>query len=541
MTPLDFLVIVLSALTLHRIWSYENITAGLRKWIDKIPYIRKPTLCKACSAFWMGGISVALWYLAPFEVSATLAAFMPARVLIWVYARMAVPATTTTTTAVVTQPIKPGSVVSVPGGQSAPHVPWTGTTEILYQRNVIIMTALGDFNPSYSVASAVVDQARAIALANPNWGVQVWVMVNADSTGWDMPENVSLRKVIPTMPWIENITSKEKSVELRDALLALLAPYKGTTIITHDLMFVTWYTLFAHAIHLVGATGGHQWFHIPHSLPSDRAGKSPYITTMPEGNHRVVCVARGYEQKYAEYYQIPVERVSRIPNIRDPRSWGMMTARVRQIITKTKLWSYDFVQVYPICTTRLEAKGFSKVVRTMALLNNGGNHAFLLICNPNAGGQKGVEIITWAKARAKELGLRDDCWAFTSDLASDSATYGMTADEVKALLYGYANLTLFPTMSEADSLLLREAQLAGCFIVNNSDVSTLGEQEDADVFVHWGTGTDVDDKVCAFAANRVLMSGPRDRLRRLALRSRNLEGIGHQWGNLITGAGPLPA
>lgn len=521
MTPLDFLIIVLSALSLHRLWNYENITKPLRTRASRI----KVFGCPACNAFWIGGISVLVWMYAPLWVSTALAGFWPGRLMVWIYARK--PTAPKTEKPVDVQPVNKG----VGNGVVAVPVP---------ERTVIIMTALGDFRPSYSVASAVMDQAVAIALAHPSWEVQVWVMINADSTGWEPPTNVKLRKVIPIMPWIENITSPEKSAELKRFLDVALSGFRGVTIITHDLMFVTWYTLFAHAIHLYGATGGHRWFHVPHSLPSSRDGKSPWITSLPAGDHRVVTVARGYEQQFADYYQIPRERVSRIPNVRDPRSWGTVSPRVRNIVTRTRLWEHGFVQVFPICTTRLEAKGFSKVIRTFALLNEGPQQAFLLICNPNATGERSVRIIAEAKATAKRLGLADDRWAFTSDIAPDSATYGLNADEMKFLLYGYANILLFPSLSEADSLIIREAQLAGIYTIGNADVATLSESADCDWVARWGADSQVVDPACRYIANRIMDRGLPDRLRRHVLRTRNLEVIGNQWGDLITAAGPLP-
>jgi hypothetical protein len=520
MTAFDFLIIVLSALSIHRLWNYENFTKPLRMWVRSIPYLRKPAGCPACNAFWISGIAVLVWMYAPLWVTTALAGFMPGRVMAWVYARKApappAPAQPIATTA--------ASVVPAP----------------VYERTVIIMTALADFRPSYSVASAVMDQAIAIAITQPSWEVQVWVMVGADSTGWDAPPSVKVRKIIPIMPWIENITSPEKSAELKAFLDRELAGFRGVTIITHDLLFVTWYTLFAHAIHLYGATGGHRWFHVPHSLPSGTAGKSPWITRLPAGDHRVVVVAKGFEQQFAEYYQIPRERVSRIPNIRDPRSWGTASPRVRHIVTQTKLWDNEFVQVFPVCSTRLEAKGFSKVVRTFALLNQGPPRAFLLICNPNAIGERSAGFIAAAKARAKELGLADDRWAFTSDLLPDSVGYGLNSDEMKFMLHGYANLLIFPSVSEADSLIIREAQLAQCFTIGNADVPTIGEGE-CDLAIRWGTTEGVvNEAVCQYVANRILDRGYTDKIRRTVLKTRNLEVIGHQWGALITAAGPLP-
>jgi hypothetical protein len=195
MTPFDFLIILLSALTLHRVWNYENITADAREWTEKIPYVRK-VFCPPCSAFWIGLLAVLLWMHAPFPVSATLAAIMPARIMVWVYARMATPPAAnvtfppTTTAKYDDRAAKAVQEMNAPLADALAQPPVVGT------RSVIIMTALGDFNPSYSVATAVLDQATAIGLANPDWTVEVWVMQNADLSLWSAPPNVKVRAVI---------------------------------------------------------------------------------------------------------------------------------------------------------------------------------------------------------------------------------------------------------------------------------------------------------------------------------------------------------
>lgn len=520
MTPLDFLAIALSALTLHRIWNYEAITASLRGRIDKWGSIKKPLLCPACNAFWWGVAAVLTWYFAPFAVCATLAAFMPMRMAVWGYAKLT------------PQPVKAQPTQTKPAQAQPEPLKLPGMQ--VTKRRVVIMTALRDFEPSYSIATAVLNQALAIGLTHPTWEIQVWVMQGASEKGWDMPPNVVLRKVIPEMPFIENITSEEKSNELTAALLKELRPLGPTTIITHDLMFVTWYALFAHALHKIGAEGGHSWLHVPHSMAGRREGKSPFLTSLPVGNHRIVTVAEGAEAQFAAYYQTSIDRVSRIPNIKDPRSWGTMSPRVRHIVTATRLWDHDWVQIFPICTTRLEAKGFSKVVRTFAILNEQ-EKAFLLVCNPNAGGERSVKILAEARNRAADLGIASSRWAFTSDLLPGSDAYALNADELKSLMYGYGNLLIFPSMGEADSLIIREAQLANQLTVGNSNLPTL---QDADMTIPWGTTDKVDEATCRFAANRLFTKGVPDKLRRKVLRERNLEGIGNQWGALITTAGP---
>lgn len=518
---MDFLTVLLSALTLHRLWSYDTPL--------KDKFKNKPFSCPACMAFWCGAAAVLLWITTPPAVSMAFAAYFPLRVWLWHTTKPTpVPvfaSSTSTTTS--KAPVIATQTVSVPAVITVPPT----------QKTVVILTALSDFRPSYSVATAVLDNALAIAMARPNWQVEVWTMQHCDPRGWDnMPVNVKHRAIIPHMPWVENVTDETKAQQLAAFLQENLPPWEDSVIITHDLMFVSWYTLFAHAIHLIGAKYW-RWFHVPHSLSGDRTGRPEWITTLPAGNpaHHVVTVARGMEQRFADYYQIPRERVHRIANAKDPRSWGTMTPRVRQIVTQTKLWSYDVVQVLPICTTRLEAKGFSKVVRTFALLNQSYAHAFLLVVNPNAGGPRSEAIIKEAKEKAAALGLAPDKWAFTSDLAQDSIPYGLSSDEVNSLWMHYGDVFVFPSMSEADSLVLREAQLCRQVIVGNADVVTLAQAEDSTVAVHWGVGefTADSEAVCKDVASQIKFLCGDDTPRKRVLRMRNLETIGAQWALLL--------
>jgi polyferredoxin len=110
MTIPNFLIITLSALSMHRIWNYETITEKLRKVLGKIPYVRKPLLCPACNAFWFGLAAVSLWTWAPPAVSLALAFFMPLRLLAWIYAKLA---------ALATAAAKP------PAGKASPAAPQT--------------------------------------------------------------------------------------------------------------------------------------------------------------------------------------------------------------------------------------------------------------------------------------------------------------------------------------------------------------------------------------------------------------------------------
>jgi hypothetical protein len=538
MTFLDFLTILLTAAALHRIWNYEAVGTLPRAWAKKTPYLNKPLLCPACNAFWFGVSSLAIWKFAPPVVGLALISTLVPRLALWVYKNIdawaskkqpqappALPPPIQTQQTSTMPPSAPAAVI-VPIAASYPP-----------ERTVVILTTLGDFNPSYSLSSAVLDQARAIAMASPTWAVQVWVLEDAIHEGWrDMPGNVQLRKIVPRIPLEENIVHEENAERIRNALLNHLSKLSNVTIITHDLLFVSWYATMARAIHKIANLGNYLWFHVAHSLPSYREGKPEVITTLPRGRHYVTPVAVGTDQKYADYYQTDIQHVVNIPNVKDPRTWGSMTPRLQNLVTKTRLMEKSIVQIFPVCTTRLEAKGFSKVVQVFAELNKH-TDAFLLICNPNAGGDKGKAIIKDAKEKARLHGLPEHCWAFTSEILPDTETYGLTASEIKELMHSYGNLFVFPSVSEADSLVVLEAALARQYIIGNEDVQTL--RYTGDFSFSFGNEQTLTVPSAQFIVSRILDAPAfRASARKMVLRDRHLEGIGNRWRDAIVAAGP---
>lgn len=529
MTILDFLLIVLTATALHRLWNYEAVWARPRAWADKIPYLRKPLICAACNAFWFGLVAVA-WKFYPEFIRTSgviLGSYLAVRVSPWIYQNI---------TAWTTPKPVQAAHAQLPQQQAAKPVmqPNLPKPNAVYEKTVVILTALSSFHPSYSVAACVLSQARAIGMQSPTWDVQVWVTQGAEEHGWeDMPANVSLHKVVPRLNWIENQSDEQASTTLRNFLLLHLSKLKNPSIITHDLLFVSWYAVFARAIHMIGGLGNFTWFHVPHSLPSDRKGKLASLTTLPAGHHFITPVAPGYDDKYAAYYDTTVDRIKHIPNIKDPRVWGNMTPRMRRLTTQLKLWNYDFVQIFPACTTRLEAKGFSKILQTMAYIRENAV-PFVLFCNPNARGERSEKILVEAREKIRHYGMEANA-AFTSDLLPEAATYGLDAAEVKGLMQDYGNLFIFPSRSESDSVLALEAKLCRQYTIVNEDVPTL--VANADWSAHFGTTDKVPLDTCRFVANHVLdlksrMMTPQ----RIVLRTRNLEGIGNLWVQAITDA-----
>jgi hypothetical protein len=252
--------------------------------------------------------------------------------------------------------------------------------------------------------------------------------------------------------------------------------------------------------------------------------------------------------RFKTYYN--TDRVYHIPNVRDPRTLGM-PQYASEIADKTKLWDASVVQILPVCSTRMEAKGVHKVIRLFAHLHRLGSTAKLVVCNPNASGDVATASLARLRDLVKYYNL-EGIVSFTSDLIPALAIPGLPGADVSSLMHNYGNTLAFPSISESDSLVLLEARLSRQFILVNADASGIGTAHadlmslDAGVAIHWGATGDKGDtaEVAEFAAQRILQhfsTDAQEMSRRQVLRTRHLEGIGNQWGSLLASAGPSPA
>jgi hypothetical protein len=511
MTFLDLLLITLSAAALHRIWNYEEVCATARS-VAKRFLPEKPTLCPVCNAFWFCAMAAVLWLFTHPVVLLALSAYISARLMTWVWPKIDAIGKKQTA------PQPPKAITPLPQQVSKKE----------FERVVVIMTALNDFTDSYSVSIDVLHQARAIAMQNPTWQVQVWMSEGAKQTGWNfMPENAFVRAIVPRLSWRKDMPVQEAEVE---RLVTFMRTEFGklpanTTIIEHDLMFVSWYTPFAEAIHRF--KNYLLWFHVPHSMPGSRDGKPKALVTLPEGRHFISPVSLADNHRFMEYYATTEDRIVPVPNPFDPRVWGSCSQNVFQIVTKAKLLDQHYVQILPACSTRLEAKGFSNIARVFALL---GQHyqAHLVVCNPNAS----PELVQAARARAEAVGLPRSCLSFTSEILPQYARQGLPGADVKTLMHDYGNIFVFPSISEADSRVCMEARLCRQHIVTNRDVPTLHRH--ADILVPFGTSAAVQESACVYAANSIMDKGDTLRIKRHA--GSHLEGVGDLWTQAIVAA-----
>lgn len=400
------------------------------------------------------------------------------------------------------------------------------------------MTALSDFQSSYSVSQEALNVTRAIAMTHPEWNVELWTMQRC-VPATNLPTNVRHRPLFPHVR-MEPDREHEQSIDILQSLMhrELVAVQGEISVITQDLLFISYFINFAKAIHALPEMPRVYWWHVCHSGTSGDAGNAPLVRcSVPSTAHTIVTVAKPAVEAFQRLYK--TQQVIHIPNVRDPRTMGGSNT-VQRIATHGKLWDADVVQILPACSTRIEAKGFARIALVFAKLSK---HlkVQLVVCNPNAIGGRGPEVLARIKAQAISAGLTDAQWCLSSEIVPELATPGLSSIDIMHLMHFYGNVCVLPSHGEADSLVVLEARLARQFVITNGSVPNMtgGHMQ-----VFWGPPGDMsqDDAHAEFAANRVIeyLAGNKiETSRREVLRERNLDVIGHSWGTVVASAGLL--
>lgn len=479
-----FFLSVLAAIAIHRIWNYERIFEPLRQYVDVFTpsWASYVFTCAACNGVW---VAAAVAFLS--QVSSPISYFFLCafaiypfiRIAMWVYAHderlfTRAPAIKAEMP-VVKPPEKPkekcGSCEKKKADLSAEQKRLAA-----FEKRVVIITTLSNFNASYSLSSCIIEQARSLALARKNWLVQVWTMQITKDDHWpkDMPANVELRNVVPHIHWANDEYDPKAAGLLAAAIGRELVAMGNADVITHDILFQASFINFAAAIHSIRNIKAMRWWHQAHSGPSspDPRPELPvlYRHSLPEG-HRFLNLNEVHTKGFMSHYGLSDDsRIDTCENVRDVRSLLGHETTIHEFITKTQLADADIVQIYPVSTTRMHHKGVKHIIKIFGSLKNKGKKVRLVI--PNAHANNNNEIIKSVKDVGRAWGLTKEDLIFTSDHFPKKLTEGLSAKETQ-LLFQYSNLFIFPTIAEASSLVLAEAALAGALILPNTDVPSV--------------------------------------------------------------------
>lgn len=479
-----FFLIICAAIAIHRIWNYEVIFQEVRNFImrnlpPKVSYV---FMCSACNALWITIMVAAVAHIPYTEVRVVLlgfAAYPFVRLVMWGYTNLerlfTRPLQNNVTTPSLkntpphTEKQKEKSCTSCE--QQKENMVKEAQRVSVFEKRVVILTTLANFNASYSLSSCVLEQARSLAEARPNWLIQVWTMQIADLSLWpaDMPKNVEVKKIVPQIAWLNDEYNPKSTQIIINAISRNLVALGNATVITHDILFQRSYLTFAAAIHLLKIKHM-QWWHQAHSGPSPLAERPSlpllYRYSLPPG-HRLLNINEAHIEGFKAHYGIKDEDIDTCPNIRDLRSLLGCSPQLRAFISKINIMNADVAQVYPLSTTRMHHKGLKHVIRIFGELKKAGSKVCLVIANAHANGNE--HIINSNKEVAKENGLTDDEVIFTSDHFPKQLSQGLSQQDVQHL-FQFTNVFIFPTIAEASSLVLTEAALASTLIVTNTNV-----------------------------------------------------------------------
>ncbi len=374
-------------------------------------------------------------------------------------------------------------------------------------------------------------------------------------------------------------------------------------LLTHDLLFIAQFVTYAAALHGVVAEtkrlgGGAQpppdqavplfnqlrrarWYHMAHSsvgvrppieTPSAellaatfRVATTPvpaatttqvepiiqvdpryWRHTLPEG-HTLITLNYADVHHFAQYYRthddkpVPTERIKTLLNPRDLRPFLRMSERASLLTTAHGLHLADVTMLFPLSLPRARDKGVVHVLELFGALKKMDLSVRLVIATAHANAVKEQAIATWIKEVAKVNGLEPADVVLTCDAMPETAVHGLPAEDIRSL-WQVSNLFVFPTTSEAGSLVLMEAALAGCTLVLNRSLPALADYiplPDA-VWVPWGSikgpgkppvGQELDDLAGSVWGH---LSGDRTMmLRRRMFRQHGLEGYGKELDGIL--------
>jgi len=561
----SFIIYVLACVGAHRLWNFESVFQGARNYLLRFPYL-KPLTCQACNAFWVA-LTLALCTLTPasYLLLQTLAAYAIVRGVLWVY-QMASHSESWLRIRAIPGQMPPAVLPAVSRGNMAnpPAAPAGGCTSCeakkaqriaqqadmqQYARRVVLLTTLADFNPSYSLTSVILDQARMLA-RDPSWLVQVWVNEHANLSllPTDLPKNVEVRSIVPQVAWRPDVIDPVASSLLQTRIRSKLIELGNATVISHDLLFVSSYTTFAAAIHVIGNTKGFAWLHVAHSAVGPRPEQSSQAvisrTNLPPG-HKLLCLNESLVDDMAAYYATSTDNIMVCPNPRDVTTFGSFDPKAAQLVRDHRLDEADVVQIFPLSVPRMEAKGIFTVIDILGrVVTDQHQTVRLVLVTAHANGAREQLALSQLREYAVRAGLPADSLVITREDFPDTAAYGLSQGAVKDL-FSVSNLFIFPTISEASSLVLTEAALAGCLLVTNQSVPALATIVPDDCVITRLFGSErqprtdpVNTQEIAFTIWDRLTASPANMGKRHVLRTANYRTVGARLQAIVSALQP---
>jgi len=311
---------------------------------------------------------------------------------------------------------------------------------------IAILTAFRNMPESYSLVNDVRDQIKV--LKKYGHGVVFYAQEGCTGEGIEC----EMKAILPRFKMQKN----EENTEIKNKLIEIFErEFKDfDVVIEHDLIYLQMYYTYRKALMECNVPNV-KWVHWAHS----GMGGSLNLK-MPKSKY----VYMNYTDvpRFARAIGVEVDDVRVVFNDKDPRmffGWHPITCKIAD---KYDLFEPDIMQTFPLCSTRMTAKGVQKTIRVFGKLKELGNKVLLVVCNSNA--RKKKEEIEQKIKLAHKAGLTDKEILFTSQLGYN----GVPRDVVKDLMQ-MSNLFVFPSLSENCSNVLLEASMTKQLLVLNKD------------------------------------------------------------------------
>jgi glycosyltransferase involved in cell wall biosynthesis len=352
---------------------------------------------------------------------------------------------------------------------------------------VALFCVLDNLSTSYSLTEVLLDQAKMLARSGHRvdiWLEQQWTL-GSDPVAQELTGHPLIRCVncIPRVRLYDYRLGEdvEEAAEPGDPIpcfdrkvmtlvSGLSSPALGVDlIITHDLLFQSWYLAHGWACHDLARLRPHlKWLHWQHSAsappPDPLPGRPHVIRWQPMENSRFVFVNDHPQERAitAAARGIPERQLAYVPNTRDPLEYLTTDPDTRVLVREYGLLEAELLVVVParLC----EGKQPDRVLRVLAAFRRAGVDARAVWC---AAYPPGDELVAGLRRLAGELHLPEEAFVITSEV--NAAWRVVTPRSVVRDLQLLADLLVLPSLSEAHSLVAMEAALCRQILVLNDD------------------------------------------------------------------------
>jgi len=308
---------------------------------------------------------------------------------------------------------------------------------------------------SYSPGKAVKNQIKILQ----KFGHSV---VFFTQEGSEVDVGCEMRPVVPKFKREKNVVNEEAKKKFIDVLREHLTSDFDLAI-THD-FYIDDCISYREAIKECGVPI--KWIHWA------RSGVGSPIDFKMD-NARYVYMNYADAGQFARRIGVDVDKVRVAFNEKAPEFFFKWDPVTTMITEKMRLWEKDIIQTYPVCSTRLDAKGINSVLAVFGQLKRLGKKVALIVCNSN-GRRRMDELEAKQQYALKEHGLTEEDFVFTSRFASeDYHIESEVSNTVVAQLQQISNLFVFPTIAEVCPNILLEAAMAKNLIVINEDLPLL--------------------------------------------------------------------